>query len=149
MNSNNGNGNNYGGYGMMGMMGMYGTQWMMNPYGGYEQGAASITRANAQYYQTIQQAKLLRQEAIRSSIQTRRAFIEQAEWEREHMPDPEKIRQKALERELSRARVSPPLTDVWSARSLNALLRYLIASKPKAARSPMCRSTKTRWATSI
>jgi hypothetical protein len=122
----------YGPYGY----GMYGTQWMMNPYQGYLSGAADLTRANAEYYQTISQAKLLRQEAIRSSIQTRRAMIEEAEWEREHMPDPEKIRQQALERELNRARSTPPLQDVWDARALNALLRYLIAQQGQGLKGP-------------
>jgi len=123
------------GYGYGFGLGM-GTQWMMNPYQGYLQGAAIITRANAEYYQTIQQAKSSRQQAIRSSLETRRARSEEAEWERAHMPDPEKIRQKELERELSRARVSPPPTDIWSARSLNALLRHLIAQQGEGVRGP-------------
>jgi|GEM_PF-1305394 hypothetical protein len=125
----------YGGYGMYGY-GMWGTQWMMNPYQGYLMGAADLTRANAEYYSTIQQAKLTRQEAIRSSLQTRRAFIEEAEWERQHMPDPEKIRQQALERELNRARNTPPLQDVWDAVALNALLRYLITQQGLGAKGP-------------
>src|SRR5579875_2502129 len=124
-----------GGYGMYGY-GMWGTQWMMNPYQGYLMGAGDITRANAEYYSTIQQAKLLRQEAIRSSIQTRRAFIEEAEWERQHMPDPEKIRQQALERELNRARNTPPLQDIWDAIALNALLRHLITQQGLGAKGP-------------
>lgn len=128
------NGSGYGAYG--GGYGMYGTQWMMNPYQGYLSGAASITNANAQYQLTIQQAKLLRQESIRSSIQTRRAMIEELEWERAHMPDPEKIRQQGLERELSRARNSPPPTEIWSATSLNALLRHLIAQQGRGAPGP-------------
>jgi hypothetical protein len=114
------------GYGYGYGMGMYGTQWMMNPYEGYLSGAASITRANAEYQLTIQQAKLVRQEAVRSAIQTRRAWIEEAEYERAHMPDPEKIRQEQLRRELDHARVSPPLTEVWSGHALNVLLRHLI-----------------------
>jgi hypothetical protein len=122
----------YGPYGY----GMWGTQWMMNPYQGYLQGAANLTRANAEYYQTISQAKLTRQEAIRSSIQTRRAFIEEAEWERQHMPDPEKIRQQALERELDRARSTPPLQDIWDGTALNALLRYLIAQQGQGMKGP-------------
>ena len=69
MNSNNqGGGIGFGGYGLYGGGYGFGTQWMMNPYQGYLTGAASITTANAQYYQTIQQAKLLRQDAIRSSM---------------------------------------------------------------------------------
>jgi hypothetical protein len=116
--------------------GLGNTQWMMNPYQGYLQGAADITRSQAEYYQTIQQAKLTRQEAIRSSLETRRAMIEEAEWERAHMPDPEKIRQEAIQRELTRARVSPPLNDVWSARALNALLRHLITLQGDGVRGP-------------
>jgi hypothetical protein len=109
---------------------------MMNPYEGYLKGAADITRGNAQYYQTIQQAKLTRQSVLRSSLETRRAMIEEAEWEREHMPDPEKIRQKELERELESARVSPPPTDIWSARAPNALLRHLIDRQGEGALGP-------------
>ncbi len=112
------------------------TQWMMNPYQGYLQGAADITRSQSEYQRTIQQAKLTRQEVIRSSLETRRATIEEAEWERAHMPDPEKIRQQVLERELTRARISPPLNDVWSARSLNTLLRHLITQQEEEIRGP-------------
>jgi hypothetical protein len=125
----------YGGYGMGGF-GFYGTQWMMNPYEGYLSGAASVTRANAQYQLTIQQAKLERQKAIQESLKTRRAMMEQAEYEWAHRPDPEKIRQAALKRELDTARVSPPLTDIWSGRSLNALLRHLIAQQGQGVRGP-------------
>jgi hypothetical protein len=135
LSNNNANNNSgydpyYGAYG-------FGTQWMMNPYGGYLRGAASLTTANAEYQLTISQAKLVRQEAIRSAIQTRRAWIEQAEYERAHMPDPEKIRQEQLRRELDHARVSPPLTEVWSGRSLNTLLRHLIAQQGQGVRGPL------------
>ena len=132
--ANNPYGNN-GGYGQYGY-GMWGTQWMMNPYQGYLSGAADVTRANAEYYQTIQQARLVRQETIRSSLQTRRAFIEEAEWERQHMPDPEKIRQEGIRRELDRARNTPPLPDIWEGRALNALLNYLIAQQGQLSTQP-------------
>lgn len=136
MNSNNTNGNGYG-YGGYGGYGYgFGTQWMMNPYQGYLSGAASITRANADYQKTIQQAKLTRQEFIRSSLQTRRAMIEEAEWERAHMPDPEKIRQKELERELDYSRHSPHQTDIWSAKALNALMRHLITQQSQGTPGP-------------
>jgi hypothetical protein len=112
------------------------TQWMMNPYQGYLLGAADLTRADAQYWRTIQQARMTRQESIRSSQETRRATIEEAEWERAHMPDPEKIRQRTLERELSVARVSPPPNDIWSGRALNTLLRHLMTQRGEGAREP-------------
>ncbi|HTU90609.1 MAG TPA: hypothetical protein VMF69_11085 [Gemmataceae bacterium] len=135
--TNNANNSPYGngGNGMNGY-GMYGTQWMMNPYQGYLSGAADLTRANAEYYQTITQARLTRQETIRSSLQTRRAFIEEAEWERQHMPDPEKIRQEGLRRELEHARRTPPLQHIWDASALNALLRYLIAQQGLGVKGP-------------
>ncbi len=116
--------------------GLSNVQWMMNPYQGYLQGAANVTRANADYYKTLPQAKLTRQETIRSSLETRRAMIEEVEWERAHMSDPEKIRQRTLERELTTARVSPPPSDVWSGRALNALLRHLITQLGDGAKGP-------------
>jgi hypothetical protein len=109
-------------------------QWMMNPYQGYLAGTASVTTANAQYQRTIEQARLVRQNPIQESIRTRRAMIEEAEYERAHMPDPEIILQRALERELDRARLSPPLIEIWSGRSLNALLRNAIAQSEREAR---------------
>jgi hypothetical protein len=123
------------GYGYGFGMGMVGTQWMMNPYQGYLSGAASITDSNARYYQTIAQARLVREQAVQEHYRTRRAMMEQAEWEMAHRPDPEKIRQAALQRELDRARVSPPLTEIASGRSLNALLRNAIASQGQGLRS--------------
>jgi hypothetical protein len=78
----------------------------------------------------------LRQEAIRSAFQTRRDAIEQAEYERAHMADSEKIRQQQLARELDRARVSPPLTEVWSGKSLNVLLSNAIARQSRGVRGP-------------
>jgi hypothetical protein len=125
-----------GGFGLAGGWGWGWTQWMQNPYEGYLSGVASVTNANAQYQVTISQAKLLRQEAIRSAFQTRRAAIEQAEYERAHMPDPEKIRQNQLAREVDRARNSPPLTEVWSGKSLNVLLRNAIARQSQGGRGP-------------
>lgn len=63
----------------------------------------TMTQAEALYNRTIQQAKLLRQEAVRSSVQTRRATIEEAELERTYSaPGPmgERIR-KALSRPMT------------------------------------------------
>jgi hypothetical protein len=105
-------------------------------YQGYLSGAASVTTANAQYWQTIAQARIYNEEARRSRIQTRRAMIEQAEYERAHMPDPEKIRKDNLIRELDRARSSPPLTEIWSGNALNVLLRNLIAQQGQGVRGP-------------
>jgi hypothetical protein len=107
---------------------------MDNPYEGYLNGAAGITTANAEYQRTIQEAKLLREEAVRSRMDTRKKMIEQAEYERSRLPDAEKIRQEQLAGELERARVNPPVSEINSAKSLNVLLGNLIALQDQSAR---------------
>jgi len=121
----------YGGYGYPGYG--WGTQWMQNPYQGYMQGAADVTMANAQYQQTIQQAKLTREEARRSALQTRRATIEERQYELSLQPDPEKIRQEKMQRSLQRSRNNPPLVEIWSATALNDLLRDIQSAQTASA----------------
>jgi len=119
----------FGGYGGLGYGGYgWGTQWMQNPYEGYLNGAASVTTANAQYQQTIQQAKLTREEARRSALQTRRATIEERLYELSLQPDPEKIRQEQMMKSLQRSRNNPPLVEIWSGTALNDLLRDIQSS---------------------
>jgi hypothetical protein len=103
----------------------WGTQWMQNPYEGYLNGAANITTANAQYQQTIQQARLTREEARRSALETRRQSILERQWELSLQPDPEQIRQQQMMKSLQRSRNNPPLTEIWSATALNDLLRAI------------------------
>lgn len=110
-------------------MGAYGgaygygpTTWRQTPYEGYMNGAANITTANAEYQKTIQEAKLLKQKAARSSLKTRRATLEERKYELDQMPDPEEQRQKEMQRSLQRARNNPPQTEIWSGVALNALL---------------------------
>lgn len=116
----------FGGYGGLGYGGYgWGTQWMQNPYEGYMNGAANVTMANAQYQQTIQQAKLTREESRRSALKTRRAAIEERQYELSLQPDPEKIRQEQMMKSLQRSRNNPPLVDIWSGTALNDLLRAI------------------------
>ncbi len=101
------------------------TTWRQTPYQGYMNGAANITSANAQYQQTIQQAKLTREEARRSALQTRRATIEERQYELSIQPSAEDIRQKDLQYRLQRSRHNPPKTEIWSGGALNDLLRAI------------------------
>jgi hypothetical protein len=128
---------NYGGYGYGGGGGYgWGTQWMQNPYEGYLNGAANLTTANAQYQLTIQQAKQAREEARRSALQTRRATIEERQYELSLMPDPEQIRQQNMMRSLQRSRNNPPLTEIWSATALNDLLRAIQDAHTRGVQGP-------------
>jgi hypothetical protein len=123
-----------GGYG--GSSGYGGYLDAYNPYNGYLRGAADVTTADANYQLITQQARLQREKANQEHLQTRRKIAEEAEWERGRMPNPEKAREANTEAALSRARRDPPLTEVWSANSLNALLNHLAAEQGRGAKNP-------------
>jgi hypothetical protein len=128
---------NYGRYGGYGIMGYgWGTQWMQNPYEGYLNGAANVTTANAQYQLTIQQAKLAREEARRSALQTRREALLERQYELSLQPDPEQIRQQQMMKSLQRSRNNPPSTDIWAGTALNDLLRAIQSAHTRGATGP-------------
>jgi hypothetical protein len=107
-----------------------------NPYNGYLRGAADVTTANANYQMIVQKARLEREQANQKHLETRHKIIEEAEWERGRAPSPEKVREADIEAQLNRARRDPPLTEVWSARSLNSLLSHLAAEQGKGGKGP-------------
>jgi hypothetical protein len=61
-----------GGYGMG-----YGSYYPQMPYYGYMRGVADITTAQAQYWKTIQEARLLREQGYPSALDTAHKMIEQ------------------------------------------------------------------------
>jgi hypothetical protein len=129
----------FGGLGFGGGYGLglgWGTQWMQNPYEGYLNGAANLTTANAQYQQTIQQARLTREEARRSALETRKQAILERQWELSLQPDPEQIRQQQMMKSLQRSRNNPPLTEIWSATALNDLLRAIQTAHTQGIAGP-------------
>jgi len=122
----------YGGYG-----GGYGG----DPYGSYGPGAtlngvADLTNASAQYYVTINRARLLAEEVTRSRLDTRRRILEEAERERRMIPSPEEIMSRERATDLDRARREPPVTEIFSGKSLNTLLAHLQTSQGKGMRGP-------------
>ncbi|HTU20988.1 MAG TPA: hypothetical protein VMG10_23250 [Gemmataceae bacterium] len=102
--------------------GGYGYGFMQNPYQGYLNGAAAVTTANARYRLTIQQARLLREQARRSALLTRRATLEEAAYERAMRPQAEQLREEQMQKDLERSRHNPPLVEIWSGGALNNLL---------------------------
>jgi hypothetical protein len=111
----------------------------MGPQQGYLQGAADLTVANAQYQLTTQQARIVREQANREAILTRRATMEQQQYEREgwlQRIDPETARQKDLERALRRSMNDPPLVEIWSGDALNAIFKDLKNAQSAGARAP-------------
>lgn len=103
---------------------------------GYLNGAANLTTANAQYELTIQQAKQQREEARRSALKTRKATIEERQYENQLMPSAEDIRQKDLKYNLQRSRNNPPLSEIWSGGALNDLLRGITDRQSRGATGP-------------
>lgn len=118
----------YGGYGGYG--GYY------DPSYGYLRGVADVISATGNYYQTMQRARLLNEEAKRSQVDTRRKILDEARYERMQQPTAEDLRQQDLEAAYTRARRDPPATEIWSGRSLNDLLRPLVALQKKGVRGP-------------
>jgi hypothetical protein len=98
------------------------------PYYGYMRGVADITTAQAQYWKTIQEARLLREQSYRSALDTAHKMIDEANYERGDWLKPiapELNRQGDQAVALDRARHNPPPTEIYSARALNDLLDHL------------------------
>jgi hypothetical protein len=104
-------------------------------YGGYLNGAANVTTANAQYQQTIQQAKITRQQAVQESLRTRRATIEERQYEQSLQPDAEKVRQDLIARSIERSMNNPPLAEIWSGKALNAILTAVKTARTRGVTS--------------
>jgi len=107
-----------------------------DPYGGYLMGVASVTNANAQYQVTIQQARMVQQQANQAAIETRRRMFDQIRYERMSMPTPEHIRVKDMEIALNRSRRQPPRAEIWSGDALNSLLAHLTKQQGAGLRGP-------------
>jgi hypothetical protein len=131
-----GYGSPYGGGG-----GGYGGWWpdSINPYNGYLKGAADVTMANANYNKIIQEARLIREQANRSAMDTRRKILEEAEYERAEWfkrNDPNEAMKRDQASDLDRARHDPPMTEILSAKALNSLLTHLIGEQGKGEKGP-------------
>jgi hypothetical protein len=107
-----------------------------DPTSGYLRGAADITTANAQYQLTIQQAKLVREQARQAGVDTQRKIYDEARYERMYAFDPEKDRQRTIARDLDRARNFAPLTDIRSGKALNDLYQHLVVEQGKGHKGP-------------
>jgi hypothetical protein len=103
------------------------------PYGGYGgyypgavggalQGVASVTQANAQGVNTLQQARITSQQADQSRLDTRRKLFDEIRYEQANTPGWEDMREAEQRLALRTSRNSPTNADVWSGGSLNSLV---------------------------
>ncbi len=105
--------------------------------GGYLNGAANVTTANAEYQMINQQARLVREQANQSHLDTRRKTMEERQWELAQRPDPEEERQKDMYRNLQRARHNPPAVEIWSGDALNSLLTAVQGAQQRGIKGPL------------
>src|SRR5262249_46030649 len=105
-----------------------------DPYGGFLMGVAAVTTANAQYYATIQQARILQQQANQAAIDTRRRLFDQIRYERMNTPAPEEVRVREMEVALNRSRHQPPAAEIWSGDASTASALTWPPCRPRASR---------------
>jgi hypothetical protein len=87
-----------------------------DPYGLH--GAAAVIQAQGEAVVKVQ-------EALQLKIENRRRLVQQWLWERENVPTPEQLRQEYLRLQASHSQYDPPVTEIWSAVSLNHLLDHI------------------------
>src|SRR5262249_7470356 len=93
--------------------------------GQYLHGAADVIRSEGQFMINQQQAFLMREEYRKRRLERRRLELQQWLWERENLPTVEDERERTREEQRRRS-LNPPITEIWSAKSLNDLLQDLI-----------------------
>ena len=123
----------YGGYGGSGYGGN--TYGSMDPNYGFLSGTANVIDASGNYLKSVQDARLKQTTADEARIDYRRRLIDEARYERGLLPTTEELRQQELTRNLDWYRRQPPISDITSARALNALLNHL-TSDPAVGKGP-------------
>jgi hypothetical protein len=99
-----------------------------NPAAGALYGTAALTAANGQYYQSIQSARIAREQSRQMGIETRRQQL-QFELEYERMkPTAQTMIARERANELNWARHYASANDIWTGRALNVLARSAIDS---------------------
>jgi len=126
-----------GGYGLSTMPGANPFPYQYNPpgygYGGVRQdpmsgyltGVASVTSATGEYWINIEKARLLREEARRSSFDTDKKRVELEMWYERLKPKTQDIVDATVRNDLDRARKDPGMTEVVSGKTLNDLLNNI------------------------
>jgi hypothetical protein len=117
----------YPGYGIggysYGYSSSYGSPYgYQNPYGGYMSGEADVIRGWGNYLVNQQNAALLRDKVREAKLDTRRRAFDEYLYERANAPTYEDNRIVLQHEELRRSLDEPPVTEVWSGKSLNTLL---------------------------
>lgn len=93
--------------------------------GGFLIGASSVIDASGQLQVTTQQAKLMQEQTKQEKLRTQRQAFDERRYEQMLTPTLEEQRRFDQHQELRRSQNDPPLTEIWSAKALNDLLKDL------------------------
>jgi len=104
----------------------YGGVFVQDPFNGYLTGVASVTAATGQYWNDIQQARITREQARQMSYDTARQRVELEAWYESRKMKTQDLIDNQVRTDLERARRDPPMTEIWSGQSLNALLNNIL-----------------------
>jgi hypothetical protein len=96
-----------------------------DPSGGFMRGVADVVNSQGQFLIQEQQAKMTREKAKQASIDTRRRLFDEIMYERQHTPSFAEDQERIAALHLRRAQNTAAITEIWSAKSLNELLKDL------------------------
>jgi hypothetical protein len=117
-----------GAAGVYGAMGAYGGSaygsYSQDPYSGYLRGNAELITATGGFLKSYQDADRTREQVRQARIDTRRKVFDEYLYERTNAPTLEDERERRQALEVRRSLNQPPVTEIWSAKALNDLLRH-------------------------
>lgn len=116
--------------------GPYASAPYISPDYGYLKGAAEAINAQGQFLKSTQEAYLLKEQVKAAEIQNRRRAYEEWLWERANTPTLNEQRERGQREEGRRALNDPPVTEIWSAKTLNDLLLSLQDLRNKGVEGP-------------
>jgi hypothetical protein len=90
------------------------------------QGLASLTSASGQYWNQIEQARILRQQSYQANIQTAKQQVEFEKWYEQNRPTALTMAASAKASALNWARNDAEDTQIWAGRPLNVLLQSIL-----------------------
>jgi hypothetical protein len=99
-------------------------------------GAANLVTANANYFVTLQKARLEDAHVGMAQMDLRRKIFDEIKYERMNSPNAEDIREYEKKQALRRARNDPSMVDIFSGRALNDLFDHLARQQGLGQRGP-------------
>jgi hypothetical protein len=105
--------------------------------GGYLYGVAAVTDANAQYVNTIQQARITQQQANQAAFDTRRRALDEWRYEQSLRQNQTDLLERKQMEALRRARGVATNTEIWSGQASNSLLKNIQQMQSGELRGPL------------